>query len=209
MRESDESEFVDYVAERLREPERVEQAFEARIRSAVRSAAARGEAPWLAPPARATRRRRWYPITAPRTISVSPVMGLAAAAGFAALVAGSTAAVIVARGGSFSPQVASTPSADPARAADREVVRFTIAAPAARSVTLVGDFNGWNPVATPLVKATSDSVWTVTVPLSVGRYQYAFILDGTAWRADPAGRLSLKDEFGTPSSLITVEERRT
>jgi 1,4-alpha-glucan branching enzyme len=70
----------------------------------------------------------------------------------------------------------------------------------------VGDFNDWNPAATPLHRA-SDGVWSVTVPLRPGRYRYTFIVDGTRWRRDPAAPPALEDDFGAPTSVITIAQR--
>jgi hypothetical protein len=92
--------------------------------------------------------------------------------------------------------------------ADRETrtVEFVLRTAADSAVTLVGDFNDWDPRATPLHPA-SDGVWTVTVPLRPGRYRYTFIVDGTRWRSDPAAPRALEDDFGTPTSVITVAQR--
>ena len=47
---------------------------------------------------------------------------------------------------------------------------------------------------------------TVTVPLRPGRYRYTFIVDGT-WRRDPAAPRALEDDFGQPTSVITIAQR--
>jgi hypothetical protein len=93
-------------------------------------------------------------------------------------------------------------SAAPGVSATRPV-EFVLRTGADSSVTLVGDFNDWDPRATPL-HATSDSLWSVVVPLRPGRYRYTFIVDGTRWRRDPAAPQALEDDFGTPTSVITV-----
>lgn len=98
-------------------------------------------------------------------------------------------------------------TAEPIRA-DRgtRTVEFVLRAAADSAVTLVGDFNDWDPRATPLHPAAG-GVWTVTVPLRPGRYRYTFIVDGTRWRRDPAAPRALEDDFGTPTSVITVAQR--
>ncbi|MCE2803546.1 MAG: isoamylase early set domain-containing protein [Gemmatimonadetes bacterium] len=68
-----------------------------------------------------------------------------------------------------------TPASDPRSGA--VATQFVFEAPAAQSVALVGDFNGWVPTAAPLVRLRS-GVWTVTVPLMPGRHVYAFLVDG-------------------------------
>jgi 1,4-alpha-glucan branching enzyme len=54
----------------------------------------------------------------------------------------------------------------------------------ARKVSLVGEFNNWNPKATPLEQLKSGE-FKVTVDLEVGReYQYRYLLDGKVWQND-------------------------
>jgi hypothetical protein len=76
----------------------------------------------------------------------------------------------------------------------------------ASSVAVVGDFNDWDAHATPL-RPSSDSLWSVVVPLRPGRYHYTFVVDGTRWRRDPGAPRALEDDFGTPTSVITVAQR--
>jgi len=86
-------------------------------------------------------------------------------------------------------------------------VQFVLAAHDARSVVVVGDFNDWNPAATPLRRGT-EGVWSVVVPLSVGRYAYSFVVDGREWR--PGGGAAPRlDAFGRPSSVLLVSRPAT
>ncbi len=62
------------------------------------------------------------------------------------------------------------------------VVRFVHVDAAAKSVHLVGDFNGWSPTATPLDRE-SDGVWAALVFLDPGTYEYKFFVDGQ-WQLD-------------------------
>jgi hypothetical protein len=198
----DDRDLAERVAAPLRVQEPVDATFEARLLTAARAAVARGEAPWQRPNLAAhTTRQPW--LTRPRRFIVSPLAGLAAAAAFAAVIVGAT--LVVSRGHAGAAQHDTAAG----NATTAEVVRFVIAAPSARNVALVGDFNGWNPSATPLTRDPAGNVWMVTVPLTAGTYQYAFVVDGHAWLADPAGTISLEDEFGAPSSLLTVSVRRT
>jgi len=79
-------------------------------------------------------------------------------------------------------------------------IRFVLDAPA-EAVALVGDFNDWDTSALPL--ARHDGAWSVTLRLPPGRYRYAFVVDGSHWFSDPA-HPAAPDEFGTPTSVITV-----
>lgn len=82
------------------------------------------------------------------------------------------------------------------------VLQFVLIAPQANSVALVGDFNDWDPARAPMRAA--QGVWATAIRLAPGRYRYAFLVNGAEWRADPAAPLARDDEFGTPSSVVTV-----
>jgi hypothetical protein len=84
-------------------------------------------------------------------------------------------------------------------------VRFSISAPSAKQVSLVGDFNGWNPGAVPMRRGSSD-VWVVDVRLEPGRHVFAFSIDG-ALRADAAAPRAVEDDFGVPGSVVVVPGR--
>jgi hypothetical protein len=91
-----------------------------------------------------------------------------------------------------------------ARTAD--ILQFVLVAPQAASVSLVGDFNDWDPARSPMQTAHG-GVWATVVPLAPGRYRYAFLVNGVEWRADPGAPAAKDDEFGTPSSVVTVGGR--
>ena len=81
------------------------------------------------------------------------------------------------------------------------VVEFRLSAPGAREVALVGDFNSWKPAHQ--LHQSAPGVWTVSVPLEPGVYDYGFVVDGSAVRLDPlAPRVA--DGFGGESSRVTV-----
>lgn len=56
-------------------------------------------------------------------------------------------------------------------------VNFYCTAPNARTVSLVGDFNGWNPLANPMQRDASGS-WIARVELHHGHHHYLFLVDG-------------------------------
>ena len=82
-------------------------------------------------------------------------------------------------------------------------VSFTLDAPSAQQVSLVGDFNNWDPAATPLARATTGK-WEAVIPLTPGRYEFTFVVDGNRWVADPERPRAVGDDFGQPNSVITV-----
>jgi hypothetical protein len=88
-----------------------------------------------------------------------------------------------------------------------DAFQFVLVAPQAASVSLVGDFNDWDPARSPM--RTAGGVWATVVPLAPGRYRYAFLVNGAEWRADPAAPRAMDDEFGTPSSVVTVGGKGT
>ena len=82
-------------------------------------------------------------------------------------------------------------------------VPFVLRFPGASRVALVGDFNGWNPAATPL-SATANGVWTATVSLTPGRHAYGFVVDDTLWVRDPRAELERDADYGRDHSVIVV-----
>lgn len=95
----------------------------------------------------------------------------------------------------------------PATAAAERVVQFVVLAPGAGEVTLAGDFNEWSTSATPLTATGRAGVWSVTIPLPAGRYEYAFVVDGERWLPDPSTPRAQTGDFGLPNSVITVTGR--
>lgn len=188
MKQEDED-FLERMATPLREPIEASAGFEARVMAAVRKPAADGVLSW---------------VVRPRVLRLSPLAGLAAAAGIA------IAVLSLDRAGAerASPRLAATAPAAvaPAHVDTIQLVQFMLVAPNAQTVSVVGDFNDWDPTATPLREASDAGVWTITVPLSAGRHQYVFMVNGNRWTPDPAAPLAVEDSFGMPNSVITVGE---
>lgn len=83
-----------------------------------------------------------------------------------------------------------------------EPVRFTLALPSAQAVALTGDFTDWHG-AIPL-KRGKQGVWTVTVPLKPGQYEYVFVINGKAFVQDPHAVEYRPDGFGHRNAVLTV-----
>jgi chromosome partitioning protein len=64
-------------------------------------------------------------------------------------------------------------------------VLFSLVAPEANEVRLVGSFNGWDREHGVPLARNANGVWHATVDLAPGRHLYKFIIDGV-WRPDPA-----------------------
>ncbi len=86
-----------------------------------------------------------------------------------------------------------------------QVVRFALEAPGASRVALVGDFNGWDPQASPMRRL--GDTWALSVPVARGRHVYAFVVDGREWLSDPGAPLAPEDEFGFRKSVVVVGDR--
>lgn len=82
-------------------------------------------------------------------------------------------------------------------------VVFSLHAPEARTVALVGDFNGWHAGATPMTRQ-ADGWWRAIVPLRPGAYQYKFRVNGGQWLEDPSNPLRLPNPFGGYNSVREV-----
>ncbi len=86
---------------------------------------------------------------------------------------------------------------------DTRPIELRLSAPASR-VVVVGDFNDWDPAATPLRPGTEGGTWSVELRLPPGRYRYTFLVDGRRWVPDPAEPRAADDDFGAPTSVLTV-----
>jgi len=81
-------------------------------------------------------------------------------------------------------------------------INFICVAPHAHSVSLVGDFNGWNPAAN-LMKQTPDKAWLLNVELAHGHHRYAFLVDGVL-TLDPRAQGITRNDKGERVSLVPV-----
>ena len=74
----------------------------------------------------------------------------------------------------------------------------------AESVSVAGDFNGWNHVTTPL-KRNRSGLWTTeVVGPRAGRYEYKFVIDGNRWLEDPSNGMKTPDTFGGLNSVLLI-----
>lgn len=184
MHSDDESGFARAVRERYQRSAEVGDDAEQRLLERVRVAR---------PPRRGLAWRRWIP-----DAGGSPQLR-------AALI---TAGLLVLVGGALVSRAVGPPRQAPLQAPgpvpDRALIRFELEAPGAAGVSLVGDFNDWDPAATPMGRRDAHDTWSVSLPVSRGRHVYGFVVDGRRWLPDPAAPLAPEDGFGTASSVIVV-----
>jgi serine/threonine protein kinase len=81
-------------------------------------------------------------------------------------------------------------------------VEFSVRAPKASQVYLAGDFNNWDPTATPMKKRPNGD-WVAPLQLKSGRYLYKFVVDGT-WMFDPDNSDREPDPHGSFNSILNV-----
>lgn len=131
----------------------------------------------------------------PRTVRIRPAWALAAAG-----------ALLLAIGvgvSSLKPGLAG-PGADVAAGPDGApvlYVRFELESTGASSVALAGTFSDWKPRYE--LAETAPGRWTTLVPLRPGVHEYAFVVDGERWVADP-GAPRVRDGFGGVNSQISL-----
>lgn len=81
-------------------------------------------------------------------------------------------------------------------------VNFVCVAPQAKDVRLVGDFNGWDSEAHPMIRQP-DGAWLLQVPLHHGHHQYRFLVDAKPV-LDPRAHGIGRDHKGEKTSLVAV-----
>jgi hypothetical protein len=81
------------------------------------------------------------------------------------------------------------------------LVQFRLQAADASTVRLAGSFTNWQSQYD--LHQTSPGIWTITLPLPLGVYDYAFVIDGQRWVADPYAQ-PVDDGFGGTNSRIAI-----
>lgn len=82
-------------------------------------------------------------------------------------------------------------------------VDLAVLAPDAQSVSVVGEFNGWQAASHPLQR-TDGETWKITLQLPPGTYQYKFVIDGSRWEDDADNPKRTMNEFGTSNSILEI-----
>ena len=82
------------------------------------------------------------------------------------------------------------------------LVDFFFHAPQAKSVALIGDFNGWQPNGHPMTRMP-DGGWTIRLELSHGHHEYLFLVDEKP-TLDPNAMGKVHNERNETVSLIAI-----
>lgn len=127
---------------------------------------------------------------APREMSIRPAFALAAAGVVVVLL--------------LVPYSRQTPSVGPQLAGSPDhphlFVQFRLDATASR-VQLAGSFTNWEPRYD--LRQSAPGIWTITVPLTQGVHDYAFVVDGKQWVPDPYAPY-IGDGFGGTNSRLAL-----
>ena len=89
------------------------------------------------------------------------------------------------------------------KAAALKPVIFTLHEEKGRKIYLAGDFNDLSTTAKKMTFKAKTGVYSTTVKLAPGTYQYKFLIDGK-WCADPQNVNCVANDKGTFNSVITV-----
>ena len=82
------------------------------------------------------------------------------------------------------------------------LVDFVYLAPKAKTVAIVGDFNGWQPNGHAMTRMP-DGGWRIRMELPHGHHQYCFLVDGKR-TLDPNAMGTVRNEGNETVSLIAI-----
>lgn len=198
------SPFIDQIAAELRRPVRLDPRFDERVMEAL-------NAPEVIPlhPTRQAGKpgtlRPW--IVRPWTLRVSPIGAFAAAAALVGVIALGTWRFSAIDQVQVATQPIERDLIPVANTGEEPLVlhQFTYYQKGLQSIALVGQFNDWDADSTAL-KEVSPGVWTVSMLLRPGVYEYQFILNGKQRVTDPTMPQTSND-FGSPNSVVTVSPK--
>ncbi len=83
-------------------------------------------------------------------------------------------------------------------------IPFTVRAETGKAVYLAGSFNQWNPTGKKMTDKKKDGVYSTTMALLPGTYEYKFVIDGV-WCIDPENVDVVPNDHGTMNSVLTVK----
>jgi Glycogen recognition site of AMP-activated protein kinase len=95
----------------------------------------------------------------------------------------------------------------PNQAESQIPVVFNLNIAEAHAVAVVGTFNGWQPRGYEMQFNREKKIWSLTVRLPEGRYEYAFLVDGQRVLPDPEASLYQDDGFGNENSVMILRTK--
>jgi AMP-activated protein kinase-like protein len=191
MTDSERHPYVEWIAREARRPVTTDPSARQRIMAAVRAEPLPG------------RHSVWSRVLAPRSFMFSPAAASLLAAGLVGIGVLAGSFVLNRDGG---PPAGRAPLVASGLPVSDTVVKFVFLAPKAGKVSLVGDFNDWDETRTPM-HSEQDGLWSITLPLSVGRHVYSYVVDGN-WLSDPNAPRT-DDGYGRMNSVKVVSKGST
>ena len=197
--------FIDQIASELKRPVRLDPRFDERVMEAL-------NAPEVIP--LHPTRQAGEPVTSKPwivrptwTLRVSPIGAFAAAAALVGIVAFTAWQMTPVDETTVATQTIEGDLVPVANTGEEPLVlqQFTFYQKGLQSISVVGQFNDWDADSTAL-KEVSPGVWTVSVALRPGVYEYQFILNGKQRVTDPTMPQTSND-FGSPNSVVTVSRK--
>lgn len=82
-------------------------------------------------------------------------------------------------------------------------IRFELVARADSEVYLAGTFNNWNPRQYRMSDETHMGIFSTTLHLPRGRYEYKFIVDGQ-WQTDPKNHAWIPNGMSSTNNILDV-----
>ncbi len=82
--------------------------------------------------------------------------------------------------------------------------KFTVTAQPGSVVALAGSFNDWDPLQAPMADDEGNGLYSCTVTLDAGSYEYKFVVD-EEWILDEENPNFASNDFGTLNSVLTVK----
>lgn len=75
----------------------------------------------------------------------------------------------------------------------------------AESACLVGEFNAWDPIGTPMTRG-SDGVFRAALDLEAGReYQFRYLVNGEHWHNDWHADAYVPNGLGEDNSVVVTQ----
>jgi hypothetical protein len=84
-----------------------------------------------------------------------------------------------------------------------EIFKIVYYAPEARSVSILGDFNGWSGEI-PLKPRGEEGYWLAEIQVTPGEYRYILKIDGKERVGDPLADYVIDDDFGSKNSVVRI-----
>ena len=88
--------------------------------------------------------------------------------------------------------------------ADKKRVKFQLKSESGKEVYAAGTFNDWDPKKNQLKETGKSGIYSATISLAKGRYEYKFIVNDV-WCVDPECPEWVPNNHGSLNSVITVK----